>query len=692
MTTCVDPINSPQAWRDYVDDIEKGYEKVLFHESQNIEKGRDPIHYLTTLENLLDRPNAEKFIGLTVSWQPQENPSPAQMRATLDHMLERASEFCCLSDKTPVDLRDLPLLRGAHLNTGHPHVHNALCLIHPAYLAPVLLNGGWEVRLFQHVARRAELDLAWATEPNAPRYRVEEGRLVLAEGQEEGFRLTPAERRMEWINGECAKRRLRRFLRHEEPTIFQNWDKFGEFLRWLEASYYEYHRRWVFELNGEIVAAREVGAQWGIESLVAAWGHCPVSRQLGMGSVEQTRLRAERRRVDNRLSPNILRSIDQLKPDHVKRELRAFGQSLKADYYRVIIEDFERRRERCDNAPGFSFLPPEQAERLRTETLSGKTVYIIPEKQGCVPLPLSGLSWSSKEALVAQGYTPAAVFDTSDGKYTALFWARSLGEPSKDYNAGRHWLRLLEKAFAASGVSFPQAPIPCPGLHQAAQSGHKCSAVAVTGKVCQKASLELLNALAQFDREEARWHEGKLRIAAERLNTLVEVPPELRIYRAHVHDLLQTSKIRCHHFTDLDLRVAVRLLAAGQSPELVKSVVEKTAVVLRGPGPDGFWQDYDWQSYTSRVVSLAEDYREHFHADAKSWQAVNQVAVDLDTLLHLEKEARKKQKKWVEDRDRNNSDPQVEQRPLEPPVVERSRGVSLERSQGDTGTDLGLSR
>jgi hypothetical protein len=677
MTICVDPISSPAAWLAYVEDLKKDYEKVLFHDYENIEE-KDPIQYLTMLENLLERPASKKFVGLTISWDPLENPSPNQMRATIDFMLASASRFCRVNGR-PAQLRDLPQLRGAHLNTGHPHLHVALCLVHPADRSPVTLNSGWEVKLFQYVGRRAEEALGWKKDAEAPDYVLSRGKMTRVQGQEESFRLTAAERRMEWLHGECAKRRLRRQLRDKDPKkLFRNWHAFSEQLRQWETAYFEEgsRNRWVFEHNREIIAAREIGPEWEAQSLEARWGARPVSGQLGMGSVEQSRLQTQRHRIDTRLSPSILRSMDEWKSEDVEKELRAFRKSLRADSYRMITEDCERNRERRPDQLGASFPESGQATELRNATFDGKTVSLIPEKRGCLTLPLAGLSWPAKEALATAGYAPAAIFEVADGNYTALFWATSFGDPAKEYNAGRHWLRSMEEKYHTSTTSYPMAPVPCPGLHQTAQHGQKCLAMAVTGKVCKKTTHQLQEALREFDMEEARWREGCLRDAAERLNSPgLNLNPEVEIYRAHVNDLRRTSKTRCHWASDLDLRIAVRLMVAGEPAERVESILEETASVLchqkRG---DKFGRYLD--DIMDSATVIARGYGDDSSSDSKAWQNTTHLAV-----VNVVAEEDELEEKSRPGQRRQKDDQQLEQKqPEQPEFVKENPG--LEPSQG----------
>ena len=620
MNLYVDPIGSPAAWEAYVLDALREGEKVLFSESRNLEGIKDHAAFLRVLTNLIDR-EAQLFIGLTLSWPPKENPSIAQMQATVDALLEHASRRCFLRHHRkplPVQLNDLPMLVAAHLYPGHAHLHAALCLVHPYHRKVVSLNKGWEVCLFQDALRHAELSHGWSPDPDAPRYIEAGSRLVRVPEQPTSFRLTPAQRRMEWLYGECAKRLLWRTLRPMAPERFQSFDEFEQKLRQLECSYFERKRdrRWVFQRFNEQVTAFEVGHQWEFTNLPLLWQQGCLHRVVGLDLQQQVRRRQERLRVDGRITPAIVAPIERLEPTALSEQLEQFCGALAADKYRVILRDAEGTRTPL-TAPGgaLNFTAPElsnsyQALEWKMTMLNGKTVLIVPEKKGCLPLPLSGLSQPACRALLEMGYTPAAIVKTGptkdrssrsqEGNYTALLWAESLDDVARDYNSGRRLLAQLGELFHIRTRPFPGEPIPCPHLYQTAEHGDQCLVERVTGQTCAKTTQLLRACWQEFEREEDIWKLGALATTARAINDLPAAPsPHLALYEAHLRELSQVPITRCDTREEVDTRIAVRLLSVTPR-DTVQAVIEVAARFLPNP-----LNQASSQAYATKVVGEA---------------------------------------------------------------------------------------
>ena len=257
----------------------------------------------------------------------------------------------------------------------------------------------------------------------------------------------------------------------------------------------------------------------------------------------------------------------------------------------------------------------------------GENLYYTPRSERMHHVLVDDLSDASLRQMLADGYRPAVVMESSPGKLQAILNVPKLGR-SDDQDVGNRLIVALNKQYGdpklqacihphrAPGFENrkwePGAPAPKyqrpDGTFPVVELRH---AVACT---CDKAYALSCVIARQLDEE--------VRVAQERrpaAPVAARTAPPANAYEAHYRDIAARHKGDGIDLSRVDSMIAVRLRATGHGQDEIATVLEACAPSIRTTDEGRNWHDYAQRTARyaygpdgSRMLAKIERYREQF--------------------------------------------------------------------------------
>ena len=257
----------------------------------------------------------------------------------------------------------------------------------------------------------------------------------------------------------------------------------------------------------------------------------------------------------------------------------------------------------------------------------GENLYYTPRSERMHHVLVDDLSDASLRQMLADGYRPAVVMQSSPGKLQAILNVPKLGR-ADDPDVGNRLIVALNKQYGdpklqacihphrAPGFENrkwePGAPAPKyqrpDGTFPVVELRH---AVACT---CDKAYALSCVVARQLDEE--------VRVAQERrpaAPAAARTAPPANAYEAHYRDIVARHKGDGIDLSRVDSMIAVRLRATGHGQHEIATVLEACAPSIRAADEGRNWHDYAQRTARyafgpdgSRMLAKIERYREQF--------------------------------------------------------------------------------
>lgn len=313
----------------------------------------------------------------------------------------------------------------------------------------------------------------------------------------------------------------------------------------------------------------------------------------------------------------------------MKKELenfRAYHAAVAADRYAVsAIEFFENGENRgfmVSNKDGFpDGFPPDHVEysmkRLVGLKNHGRNIYYTPTSEKKHHILIDDLDGLALADLIAQGYKPAVIIESSPANYQAIITIPKLGTEF-DRQIGNRIVAKLNKEFGDPKLSGEIHAHRAPGFdnkkikHRREDGSYPdVNLIEAKGGECDKTQQ-----LALVIKEELeKLNEGK----SINLDFVVNAPETVdteKAYKIHFKDVLRLQRKRFNtekiDVSRVDYMVCMRLRATGHSAESVEKVLTiaapETRKLLQSAGSHN-WEDYAKRT-TGYVFTTAKADRE----------------------------------------------------------------------------------
>ena len=313
--------------------------------------------------------------------------------------------------------------------------------------------------------------------------------------------------------------------------------------------------------------------------------------------------------------PTIPFDADQTEQSDTLSALRAaieqYFTALQAERVRVTCirqrEDGTKQAMLLDKRNGTSlgFTQEELLARLselQRLQARGENIYFTPLSTDRHHILIDDTSRQNVSRLLADGYKPTVVLESSPGNYQCLLTVPKARTPF-DREIANRFTRELNQKYGdpkLSGAIHPhRAPLfenRKPQHQQEDGSFPQVKLLYAKQNECRKAMLETDRIEREFAAEHKRREQARL--AASQPRPAVPAGSAHAAYFAHYANIRQ-------HFPNADLSridsmIAVRLRATGHSPQDVAEALYECAPTIR-QNPEG----RDWQRYAERTVNYA---------------------------------------------------------------------------------------
>lgn len=257
----------------------------------------------------------------------------------------------------------------------------------------------------------------------------------------------------------------------------------------------------------------------------------------------------------------------------------------------------------------------------------GENLYYTPRSERMHHVLVDDLSDASLRQMLADGYRPAVVMESSPGKLQAVLNVPKLGR-ADDQDVGNRLIVALNKQYGDPKLQACIHPHRAPGFEnrkwEPGASAPKYQrpdgtfpvvelrhAVACT---CDKAYALSCVVARQLDEE--------VRVAQERrpaMPAAARTAPPANAYEAHYRDIAARHKGDGIDLSRVDSMIAVRLRATGHGQDEIATVLEACAPSIRTADEGRNWHDYAQRTARyafgpdgSRMLAKIERYRDQF--------------------------------------------------------------------------------
>jgi hypothetical protein len=298
------------------------------------------------------------------------------------------------------------------------------------------------------------------------------------------------------------------------------------------------------------------------------------------------------------------------------QQFEAYHKAVQADRYRVtsirMFADGGKKTFILDKQNGVThgFTSAELAQRMaEMQRLQGRggNLYFTPMSAKFHHILIDDMDRSNLDRLIADGYKPAAVLESSPGNYQAIITVPKLGT-TYDREVGNRLAERLNREYGDPKLSGCIYPHRAPGFENRKPSRQRedgsypeVRLLKAEHRECGKA-LELSR---EIDVEYAQQAEKQAVNAAQRSAVSVPRPGNSlslsQVYDAHRMDILSRQKGEID-YSRLDSMIALRMRATMHTPAQTETSIRDGAQRCR---PDDLRAGHLWDDYAKRTAASA---------------------------------------------------------------------------------------
>ena len=316
----------------------------------------------------------------------------------------------------------------------------------------------------------------------------------------------------------------------------------------------------------------------------------------------QERIQQERQRLRQE-------RVEAMKTEPVK-QFEAYHAAVHADRYRVtsikMRADGSKQTFILDKQDGVTLgFAPEALVQRMPEMLRlqrrGENLYYTPLSDTKHHILIDDMNREKLEKLVADGYRPAVVLESSPGNYQAILTVPKLGTPY-DKDVGNRLSDTLNREYGDPKLSGAIHPHRAPGFenrkpkHQREDGSYpEVRLLKAERRECGKALTLSREIDAEYQRKTV---EKAAKIAQEPSRTVSPVltpgnAPEAAVeaYRRHYADVMKRQG-QPGDLSRVDSMIAVRMRVTGHSQADIEAAVYRCAPTIRTQSEGRNWTDY----------------------------------------------------------------------------------------------------
>jgi len=295
-----------------------------------------------------------------------------------------------------------------------------------------------------------------------------------------------------------------------------------------------------------------------------------------------------------------------IEPDQLK-EFERYSQAVNADRYRVtslkINKDGSRQSFILDKKDGVTRgFTPKEIEQHTPEMLRlqerGENLYYTPLSENRHHILIDDMSRESLDRLIADGYQPAALIESSPGNYQAIITIEKLGT-EHDRDIGNQLSKELNQEYGDPKLSGAVHPHRAPGYQNRKPNRQRKDGtfpsvrlVKAERRDCKKTHERSREINANLQRQTALKPQRQPRITTPRPATDQTYRGNYA-YRKHHEHILRVQ--RGKDVTDLsriDSMIAIRLRATGHTQADIEKIILNNAPNIRAIDEKRNWSDY----------------------------------------------------------------------------------------------------
>ena len=256
------------------------------------------------------------------------------------------------------------------------------------------------------------------------------------------------------------------------------------------------------------------------------------------------------------------------------------------------------------------FTPEEMVQRtaeMQRLERRGENLYYTPLSEHKHHILIDDLNQEKLQRLIADGYKPAVLLESSPGNYQAVLTVAKLGTPH-DRDVGNRLAEYLNRRYGDEKLSGCIHPHRAPGYpnrkpqYQQADSSYPTVRLVKAERrdcaLCLKLSAELNSKYASKTLQ-------NVQEAAQKIEVMGQVGSEektqnrgvfegvgINAYQRHHQDIMQRQQGGVIDASRVDSMVAVRLRVTGHSQQVIESAIRHCAPRMRSQDGGRNWNDY----------------------------------------------------------------------------------------------------
>lgn len=286
---------------------------------------------------------------------------------------------------------------------------------------------------------------------------------------------------------------------------------------------------------------------------------------------------------------------------------KKYNNAIGADKYRVtcikIGNDGDKKTFILDKGKGISsgFTVDEMearfAEILRIER-RGENVYYTPLSGKKHHILVDDMTQDSLEQMLADGYKPAIILESSPNNFQCILTIKKLGSPF-DREVGNRLTERLNRTYGDLKLSGCVHPHRAPGFRNYKSKHRREDDSFPSVRLVLHEKQECPIALAISQEIDADY--AKQNILHKKQTTVLSVPVghPAEAYQAHLVNIRQHLSVVDH--SRVDAMIALRMRSNGHSQQAVVAAILECAQSMRG----GVDKNRDWHRYAERTAAYA---------------------------------------------------------------------------------------
>lgn len=327
------------------------------------------------------------------------------------------------------------------------------------------------------------------------------------------------------------------------------------------------------------------------------------------------------------LQDALKKAREQIKSDRLQsakpealRQFELYAESVGADRYRVtsikMRADGTRQTFILDKKDGVTegFTVEEVAAKtpeMQRLQRRGENLYYTPLSKDKHHVLVDDMSREQLQRMVADGYQPAVILESSPGNFQAIITVKKLGTPH-DKDVGNRLAEYLNRAYGDAKLSGCIHPHRAPGYenrkpkHQRDDGSYpEVRLRKAEARECVK-TMELARQI-DADYQKAQQASPLPQERKQRKERPADPPLDLAsgeavdAYQLHYRDVLKLLKGKKVDFSRIDSMIAVRMRVTGHDQAAIEAAIRQCAPVIR-MGEDG---GRDWGDYAARTAKYA---------------------------------------------------------------------------------------